>query len=157
MPSVKIIGVHPLDVSEELHDQAVTAQHGLIALDLDPERRERALAMTNASLASVVLVELIVVDRERHMYMGDFGQSAAGDTLGPDDEVAYGEVFLNATGDERAANHYEDLEGPDARIAFYLHAYRPRRPILTPYGPVDPPLLTPTPYRLARLVPYEPR
>ncbi|MCB9854998.1 MAG: hypothetical protein H6818_04865 [Phycisphaerales bacterium] len=157
MPNVKIIGVHPLDVTDEMYDQAVTAQHGLIALDLDPERRERALAMTNAGLSSIVLVELVITDRERHMYMGDFGQCASGDTLGPNDEVAYGEVFLNPEGDARIANHYEDIIGDTARIAFFLHDYRPRRPILTPYGPVAPPVLTPTPIRLKRLVEYRPR
>lgn len=157
MPTVKIIGVHPLEVTEEMFDQAVTEQHGLIALDLDPERRERAHAMTNAGLSSIVLIDLLITNRERHVYMGDFGQSALGDTLGPDDEVAYAEVFLNPEGDERIASHYEDVPGDTVRIAFFLHDYRPRRPILTPYGPVAPPLLTPMPYRLKRLVDYKPR
>lgn len=157
MPNVKIIGVHPLDVSEELYDQAVTGQHGLIALDLDRDRRERAHAMTNDSLASIVLIELAIADRERHMYIGDFGQTASGDQLGPNDEVAYGEVFLNSHGDERAAVYYEDLQGDSIRLAFFLHNYKPQRPILTPYGPIAPPLLTPMPMRLKRLVPYIPR
>lgn len=157
MPDVKIIGVHPLDVTDEMYDQAVTEQHGLIALDLDRDRRDRAHAMTREDLASIVLIEMMIRSRARHMYIGDFGQSAVGDELGPNDEVAYCETYLNIHGDERVASYYEDLVGNDVRLAFYLHHYKPHRPVLTPYGPVAPPLLTPMPMRLKRLVPYTPR
>lgn len=157
MPIVKIIGVHPLDVTEELYDQAVTAQHGLIALDLDLERRKRANDMTREQLAAVALVELVITDRDRHMYVGDFGQAATGGSLGPNDEVAYCEVFLNSTGDERVAEYYEDVRGPSVRMAFFLHDFKPGLPVLTPYGPVAAPLLTPMPLRLKRLVQYTPR
>ena len=157
MPNVKIIGVHPLDVTEEMYDQAVTEQHGLIALDLDQERRERANAMTTEGLSSIVVIELAITDRERRMYIGDFGQSATGDRLGPNDEVACHEVYLNDEGNERIASYYEDIVGPNVRVAFVLHNHRPRRPLLTPYGPKELPLLTPLPMRLRRLVQYAPR
>ncbi len=157
MPNVKIIGVHPLDVSDEMFDQAVTEQHGLIALDLDQDRRERAVSMTSAGLSSIAVIELVITDRDRHMYIGDFGQSASGYQLGPNDEVASFEVFLNDDGNERVANYYEDIAGTRVRLAFVLHDHRPRRPLLTPYGPKELPLLTPLPMRLRRLVQYTPR
>jgi hypothetical protein len=157
MPDVKIIGVHPLDVSPELFDQATTQQHGLIALDTDTARRERADAETRADLSRIVLVELVVINRDRRMYMGDFGQSPAGDALGPNDEVAYGETFLTPTGGQRIANYLDEVVGDDIRVAFFLHKFMPDRPILTTYGPVEPPPATEMPMRLKRLVEYKPR
>lgn len=157
MATVKIIGVHPIAAEEETWDQAVTQRHGLIGLDRNVERREFAYESVRDELRRIVLVEMHVHERDRSMYMGDFGQSIDGDALGPKDEVAYGEVFLGPAGDRIVANYLDEVRGDSVRLAFFLHEYKPTRPILTSYGPVEPPLLTAMPPRLKRLVQYVPR
>jgi len=157
MPEVRIIGVHPLDVSAELFDQALTQWHGMIALDTDAERRARADAETRAEIGGIVLVEMVVKGRDRRMYMGDFGQALSGDLPGPNDEVAYGEAFLSPAGDRRIADYLDEVDADHVRVAFFLHAYKPNRLILTTYGAVEPPPLTAMPVRLKRLVEYTPR
>ena len=156
MPTVKIIGIYPIHASEEIWDQSVTQRHGLIGLDLDIERRETAYYEVQDALSRVVLIELVVKERDRAMYMGDFGQTANGDQLKPDDEVAYGEVFLGPAGDRVVSNYLDEIRGDMARVAFFLHAFKPQRPLLTSYGPVELPMLTVMPPRLKRLVPYSP-
>lgn len=156
MPRVTIIGIHPLDASEELFDQAVTARYGLISLSTDRQARESAFEVVRQELAAVVLVEMMIQGRDRRMYMGDFGQSRA-DALGPGEEVACCEVFLSPDGTERVTDYLDEVPGPDVRVAFFLHDYKPSRPILTSYGPVDTTVLTPVPPRLRRLVNYRPR
>ena len=156
MPTIKILGVHPLGATEEIWDQSVTQRHGLIGLDLNVERRETAYHEVRDELSRVVLIELVVKERDRSMYMGDFGQTISGDSLGPNDEVAYGEVFLGPAGDRIVANFLDEIEGDLVRVAFFLHEFKPNRPLLTSYGPVETPLLTAMPPRLQRLVPYTP-
>ncbi len=136
--------------SEELFDQAVTDRYGAISLSTDRQTRESAFDVVRRDLASVVLVEMIVHDRDRRMYMGDFGQSLQ-DVLGSGDEVACFEVFLSLDGTERVADYLDEVRGPDVRVAFFLRDFKPLRPILTSYGPVDTSVLTPMPMRLRRL------
>ncbi|MBX3396463.1 MAG: hypothetical protein KF841_13960 [Phycisphaerae bacterium] len=154
MPEVKVIGIHPLDYSDELFDEAVTRDHGLIALNPNRTAREFADYATRRNLRSIVLVEMLIRGRDRTMYIGDFGQSSTGDLIGPDDPVAYEEVYLSPDGEHRIANYLDQVPGNDVRVAFYLHGYRPDRPILTSYGAAEAPPLTAMPSRLRRLAPY---
>ncbi len=156
MHRATIIGIHPLDAREELFDQAVTERYGLISLSTDRQTRESAFEVVRQELASVVLVEMVILGRDRRMYMGDFGQSR-GDMLGAGDEVACCEVFLSADGTDRVADYLDEVGGPDVRVAFFLHDFKPTRPILTSYGPVAPSVLTPMPPRLRRLAIFRPR
>ncbi|HWL92564.1 MAG TPA: hypothetical protein VNT79_03435, partial [Phycisphaerae bacterium] len=128
MPHVTIIGMHPLDYSDEVFDQAVTVGHGLIALNPDREKREFADLTTRQAFRSIVLVEMLVKNRDKSMYMGDFGQTAR-DKLGPDDPVAYEEVFLSLDGQFRIGDYLDQVQGPDVRFAFFLHDHRPGLPI----------------------------
>ncbi len=153
MPQVKVIGVHPIETTEELIDQAITQRHGLVALDPDPARRAWADFEARQRLRSVVVVEMLVMGHDRRMYMGDFGQSASGE-LGDDDAVAYDEVFLSPDGEARVADFLDQVTTADVRVAFFLHDYRTGLPILTSYGPAEAPMLTPMPPRLRRLVAY---
>ncbi len=156
MPHVTTIGIHPLDAGDELFDQAVTERYGLISLSTDRQTRESAFEVVRQELASVVLVEMMIEGRDRRMYMGDFGQSR-GDVLASGDEVACCEVFLSSDGTERVADYLDEVHGPDVRVAFFLHDYKPSRPILTSYGPVDSTVLTPMPVRLRRVAIFRPR
>ncbi len=154
MAQVIVIGAHPLDYSDELFDRAVTAGFGLVALSTDQNDRELAEFATREALRSVVLVELVVRNRDKTMYMGDFGQTS-GDVIGPADPVAYGEVFLSEDGGHRVASFLDQVRSPDVRVAFYLHGFRPDQPLMTSYGRVLLPAMTEMPMRLKRLAPYE--
>ncbi|MFQ5412761.1 MAG: hypothetical protein ACE5EC_10715 [Phycisphaerae bacterium] len=153
MAKITLIGVHPLDYSDELLDAAITRQFGLIALDTDPEKRERAEFRAREDLRSIVLVEMFIADRDRSLYIGDFGQSPTG-ILGPGDPVADQEAILSPDGTQRIADYLDQVQSKDVRLAFYLHGYRPDLPILTGYGQVEAPPMTAMPVRLRRVVPY---
>lgn len=153
MPQVTIIGVHPIETTDELLDEAITQRHGLVALDPDPARRAWADFEARQRLRSIVVVEMLIAGHDRQMYMGDFGQSATG-ALGDDDAVAYDEVFLSPDGEERVADFLDQVKTADVRVAFFLHDYRAGLPILTSYGPAEAPMLTPMPARLRRLISY---
>ena len=154
MAKITLIGVHPLDYSDELLDAAITQQYGLIALVPDAEMRENAEIRVREALRSVVLVEMHVADRDRRMYMGDFGQSPGG-ILGPGDPVADQEAILSDDGTQRIADFLDQAQTKDVRVAFYIHGYRPNLPILTSYGPIEPPPRTPMPTRLRRVAAYQ--
>lgn len=154
MAEVVVIGVHPLEVSDELFDRAVTAGFGLVSLSTDANQRELADFATREALRSVVLVELIVRNRDRTMYMGDFGQSS-GDVIGPEDPVAYEEVFLTEDGRERLSTYLDQVRSPNVRVAFFLHGFRPDQPLMTSYGRVLLPAMSGMPPRLKSLVPYK--
>ncbi len=153
MPTIEIIGVHPIEVTDDLLAQAYEAKYGFSELAGD-ERRDTEEYL-KAELASVVLVEAWARDRDRAFNLCDFGQSA-NDTLGPDDQVAYDERYLSGDGQWMRPSLVERFDERDLRFTFFLHAYDASRPILTCYGPVKPPAVAPMPRRLGRLVLYEP-
>lgn len=155
MPQVTILGVYPVDITDELFDSTLTQHYGLVALDTDAERREEAAQRTRDLLHGVVVVELVVRSRDRTMYMGDFGQASLGDKLQINDQVAYGEAFLSPAGDRLIASNLDEVDARDVRVAFFLHFFRHDRPLLTSYGPVMPPPLTAMPPRLKRIMKYE--
>lgn len=128
MPSVEIVGVHPIQGAQGYFGQ---------------------------ELGLVVLVEAWIRDRDDRLKFGGFGQSE-GVTLGPQDQVAYDEVFLSDDGSAVAAHDLRPLDASDLRVAFFLHFYEASRPILTSYGPVHAPDPTPLPERLSKLITYEP-
>ncbi len=151
MPSVEIVGVHPIELSEPLLREAYGIRYG----SQDLGDRDRAEAERNIAddLARTVLVEVCIRGRDRAFFLGDFGQSHA-DIVQPDDSVAYDEQFLNDDGTNIVGAVLEKVRGPDVRVAFFLHQYDPQRPILTSYGAVPPPAPTPMPGRLARIIRY---
>ena len=153
MPSVEIIGVHPIEVSDKLLREACKIRRG--AQDLDDRARTEVERTVAEDLAGTVLVEARIRGRDRALFLGDFGQSAD-DIVQPDDPVAYKEHFLNDDGSDIVWTVLEKVRGPDVRVVFFLHQYDPHRPILTSYGPVPPPPTTPMPARLARIIWYTP-
>ena len=151
MPSVEIVGVHPIEVSSALLREACKIRYG--AQDLDDRARAEAEQRVADDLARTVLVEACIRGRDRAFFLGDFGQSDA-DIVQPDDPVAYDEQFLNDDGTNIVGAVLEKVRGPDVRVAFFLHQYDPKRPILTSYGAVPPPAPSPMPGRLARIIRY---
>lgn len=153
MPSVEVIGVHSIPLSEELLRAAYEARHE--GSELSDTARVEAERVIRDELSSTVLVELWVRDRDRCLFAGDFGQSE-GDRVQPDDAVAYDEHFLSDDGVQVIGHSLDRVETGDVRWAFFLHGYDLARPILTSYGPVDAPAPTPMPARLDRMVRYRP-
>ena len=153
MPSVTVIGVHPLKIDEVLVRDLVAREATEGPTDGGAGASNATEAEVRRRLEDVVLVEVAIQGYDRRMYIGDFGQSN-NDSIGPDDAVAYSEVFLDSDGKERVADYLDRVRGDEVRVAFYLDEYRQERPILTSYGPVQGPAPSPMPRRLRRIVPY---
>lgn len=153
MPLVEILGVHPLQVTAELIEEAFETKYG--GLDLTAAERDEAEAAVREDLASVVLIEAWVRGAEKRFDPGRIGQAQAG-AIGRLGQIAYDEAVLSDDGAALLGRDVDEHRGRDLRLAFFLHYYRPDDPILTPFGPVSAPALTPMPDRLASLIRYEP-
>jgi hypothetical protein len=152
MAHVEIIGVHPIQVTDELVREASELKYGYLE---DPDERRDALQLAREEVESVVLIEALVKDRDERFDLAHFGQSQ-GDELGPNDQVAYDEIFLSDDGTSVIARDERDVRARDLRIAFFLHFYQDTRPLLTSYGPIQLPSKTPMPVRLSAITQYEP-
>ena len=153
MPEVEIIGVYPLQVTPELIEEAFDLKYG--GIELDSAARREAERAVREELSSVVLVEVSIKGCTDHLDVGHFGQSDRA-TLGPNDQVAYDEVFLSEDGREIIGHEFSEIESRNVRLAFFLHYFDAGKPILTSFGPVNPPKPSPMPQRLANLIKYEP-
>ena len=116
---------------------------------MQPGQQREARAHVRAELGGVVLFEALVTGRDEKFSVDDFGQIDS-------DQAPYSEVFLSEDGESVIAEAYDVPQGPNLRIAFYLHYVDPRKELRTSYGSVKFPALRPIPERLAVLVPYEP-
>ena len=158
MPEVEIIGVHPLEPTEKLFKEAFELKYG--GIDLGHRERMEAEQHVRDELSQVVLVEVLVRDRDDTLSIDDFGQSE-GESVGAEGQVAYMEVLLSDDGARALSEPFDsirfsDLASPHARLVFFLHYFDSTRPVLTSCGPKMPPALTPTPKRLAKIIRYEP-
>ena len=117
-----------------------------------------------AEYPEVHLVEVHVDAPPSSVDTGAFGQN---DTALPSGsrQVAYDERYLDALGNAfisaRWTMGWEPLhegiaEPPVSRLIFFLHYLSLDRPLLTPFGPIDPPAPSELPQRLARIVDYQP-
>jgi hypothetical protein len=107
-------------------------------------------------LESVVLVEVLVLDRHSRFDVSDFTQvqvSVPRDRW----QVAWGETYLSPDGTCLAVDRWSPApESGDLRIAFFVHGWDATSPLLSSYGEVSCPKPRPMTDRLARLVPFEP-
>jgi hypothetical protein len=149
MAHVEIIGVHPIEVTDELVQEAFEVKYGYLE---DPDD---ALQLAREEVESVVLIEALVKDRDDRFDVAHFGQSQ-GDKLAANDQVAYDEIFLSDDGTSVIARGQREVGAGDLRIAFFLHFYQDTRPLLTSYGSVPLPPKTPMPQRLSAITKYEP-
>ena len=152
-PTVEVLGVYQLDVTEYL----VREQQSILYPDAEGDEFAAAEAETREQLESVVLIEVLVHNRDARLKMGEFAQPRQG-VDDPDDwQVAWAEAFLSLDGKCLAVPRWSEApEVGDLRVAFYIHYWRPDVALMTSYGPVACPKPQSMPERLRQLVPYEP-
>ncbi len=152
-PSVEVLGVYRLPVTDEMVAEQIEAQYGG---GLSRSDRQEAEQQCLEQLASVALIEALVRHCDERFDIGDFTQPVAGAPR-DDWQAAWAEVFLSLEGDDLAVE--DSLDAPevrDVRLAFYLHEWQEGVPLQTTYGDVPCPPVQPMPERLAMLAPYEP-
>ncbi len=151
-PKVEVLGVYRLDVTEELFREQFETLYGNEMNAI--ERREAEIDCRN-QLASVVLIEALIKNRNDKFDVGDFAQ---GDENEPADswQVAWAEAFLTLNGESLIVERWSDPpETGDLRIAFFIHEWDPNKPLFTSYGSVICPRPEKMPDRLKKLVPYD--
>src|ERR1041385_2459292 len=88
-PSITVLGVCRVPVTDQLFAQAMDWKYG--GIDLSPEERRQAEQAVREELSSAVLIECEVRKADENFDVGDFRQ--------PDsDQAAYHEAFLTPDG-----------------------------------------------------------
>jgi hypothetical protein len=146
-PLIQVIGVHYIKMSQCLVDKAVGLKLGVG--ELSPLQREATIAQVRAELQHVAMIEVVVSSRDDGFRMEDLGQHGS-------DQAPYDEVFLSLDGSRVIAEGFEVPPGPDLRVAFWLHFFKPDECLRTSYGDALLPRPTPMPERLGSLVKYSP-
>ncbi len=142
-PSIKVLGVYRLKVTERLIQDALNLIGG--------DQREAAMGL----LEGAVLIEVQVEHATRRFKVGDFNQPIEGRSQ-EWWQVAYDEAYLSPDG-RAVVSKWKPPEGVRTyRIAFWLHDFQPGVPLGTSYGPVALPPAGKLPVRLQRLLKYVP-
>jgi hypothetical protein len=162
-PRITVIGVYSLEASPERLEQFINdyltrtrerlAQTGIKVSDSD-ERWADIARQLRSALRPAALIEALVENVDNRFDPGEFVQR---DWRQPEDrwQVAWEEAFLTANGEEILCDHRTQLPaGETFRIAFYIHSWKHGQPLLSSYGPLEYPQLTPIPERLWGLAPY---
>jgi len=146
-PTIRVLGVHPVEASSALLREAYEIKYGALSLPA-LERREAEQAV-RAEIAGAVLIELRIDGRDERFDAGDFRQEGS-------EQVAYSEAYLSDDGASVIAETYQPPSSARLRLAFFLHFFDPSRNLESSYGSVELPAMTPMPDRLKQVVPYEP-
>ena len=152
-PEVEVLGVYQLPVTDDLFREQFDILYGF-----PMSRRQRAEAerQCREQLASVVLIEVSVRNRDDQFDVSDFAQGPAG-VPWENRQVAWAEAYLTPDGEGLIVERWsEPPQSGDLRIAFFLHYWQSDEPLRTSYGDVKCPAIQEMPDRLRRLVPYEP-
>jgi hypothetical protein len=148
---VEVLGVYRLPVTDELVREQIAISYAPGA-DAEAARHE---AETRALLGSVVLVELLIRNRDARYDARDFTQ-AFDDRPRGNWPAAYMETYLTLDGESIIETKWPTPPPGDLRVAFYLQNWDPVKPLRTSYGAVRCPAATQLPERLAQLMPFEP-
>lgn len=144
---VEIIGVYSLPVTDDL----ISTQTG----ELYDAPSASQVEQVRQQLRSTVLVEALVTDADAEFNIGDFAQE---DPALPREnwQAPYAEALLTPDGEGLLVRRWGSLPPSTSnfRVAFYMHYWKPGRPLLSSYGSVATPPPTAMPERLAKLVPY---
>ena len=152
-PRIEVLGVYRLPVTEELFREQFDT---LYSYPMSEDERAQAECQCREQLASVVLVEAIVHNRDERFDVGQFTQPQDG-MREESWQVVYAEGYLSLDGEALAVERWsKPPESGDLRVAFFLHFWQPNKPLRSTYGEVACPPAQEMPERLARLVPYEP-
>jgi len=150
-PYVEVLGVYRIPLTEELFRQQFDILYGFA---MSKSERAQAERQCKEQLSSVVLVEVIVRNRDDTFDVGEFIQAQDG-VPEADWQAAWAEAYLTPDGEALAVERWSAPPTGDLRIAFFMHFWQPDKPLHTSYGEVACPAVGEMPARLARLVPYE--
>ena len=147
-PSVEVLGIYSFNNKQEILEKEIQDYFST----RPPEGREQRREYVRELLESLVLIEVIVRNRDGRFDAGDFTQDVPSDTSS---QVAYGEEYLTLEGNSVIETPpTQPPEGQTLRLAFYLHDWDANKPLATSYGIVECPPPEPMPERFAKLVPY---
>jgi len=156
-PTVEVLGIHRLNITDEWFAQSFVYAYGNGSNEEEGEY-ERLRSHFLDLLRGVALIEVRVNNRDGSFSMEKFTQLEPSPIteLG---QAAYLERYLNGEGTELASGSERYMPDPpegDLRIVFFMHFWNTQVPLETCYGPVECPQPTPMPARLSRLTEYEP-
>lgn len=152
-PFIEVLGVYRLPLTEELFQEQFKI---LYDYPMTPAERAQAERRCRDQLSSVVLIEVLVHNRDHRFDVGHFTQPQDG-VPESNWQAAYAEAFLTLDGEAYVEDRWSGPpDSGDLRIAFFMHYWQPDKPLRTSYGDVPCPPVQEMPARLARLVPYEP-
>ena len=145
-PTIQILGVYQVEPTETLFRQAMELKYG--GLKLSQSQRHQAESSVRGEISSIVLIEVLVVNRDNRFALGDFTQPGS-------DQAAYDEAFLSLDG-TTVLSRFRPPEVEPLRLAFFLHYFDPNKPLTTSYGQLPVPPMQKMPERLQALLPYQP-
>lgn len=151
-PTAEVLGVYRLQVTAQLLRQQFDL---LYNYPMSAALQQQMKQHCRRQLESVVLIEVLVQNRDVHFHMCDFTQEQDG--LPRDRwQAAYAEAFLTPTGKKLQVKRNGELPPDviDFRVAFFLHFYQPAKTLRTSYGELNCPPVAAMPTRLQELVPF---
>jgi hypothetical protein len=152
-PRIEVVGVYRLDVPEDLFREQFDILYGDPMSD---EERVEAEKQCRERLSSVVLIELLVENRDAGFSISDFSQPQDG-VPKENWQVAWTEMFLATDGNSLLVEKWGDPpDAGDFRVAFFMHFWDEMQPLITSHGEVTCPPISKMPERLKTLVPYKP-
>ena len=152
-PTIEVLGVYSLPVTEDLLQEQTDILYGS---DLTGDARQKAKRQCREQLESMVLVEVLLHNRDERFEVADFCQ--AQDGVPRDNwQVAWAEAYLSEDGETLLVERWADAPKTNSfRVAFFIHSWNRSKPLLTSYGEASCPDVKKMPERLGKLVPYEP-
>jgi hypothetical protein len=153
-PTIDVLGVYRVRATDALIADRLEYSYSPDQVDT-PKKRRAVEREAREFIESVALIEVLVRNPDKRFDVGDFTQRVDG--VSRDDwQVAYAEAFLTPDGTSLADDQEaSDIAKAGLRIAFFLHLWDAKKPLVTSYGDVQCPSVSEMPERLERLVPYE--
>jgi hypothetical protein len=152
-PRIEVLGVYHLPVTEDLFHEQFDILYGF---PMSNAQRAEAQSRCREQLESVVLIEVLLRNRDKRFRVGDFAQARTGQS-NDNCQVAWAEAYLSFDGESLLVERGSDpLELDPLRVAFFIHFWDAAEPLQSSYGQLSCPAPQAMPERLKRLVPYEP-
>ena len=152
-PTIQVLGVYALPVTEELLREATDVRYGK---NLAGEARQEAERKCRAQLLSTVLIEALVRDCDDRFQTSDFCQPLEDVDKGRW-QVAWAEAYFSLDGKSLLEARWPGPpEAKDFRVAFFIHHWEDNEPLLSTYDKLNCPDVQEMPERLRRRVPYDP-
>jgi hypothetical protein len=122
---VQVLGVYQVQVTPQLFAAALELKYENSSLS--PAHRREAEAQVREELGGVVLIEVLIKDRDASFDADKFRQDNS-------DQAPYDEVYLTEDGTTVISTGHEVATAPVFRMAFFLHYFHPTLPLRSCYG-----------------------